>query len=82
MISFEWTERETVRYTNRITVDRDDLQKWMEGKIPGSDPESIDADELGWYLSERGLEAERSNREVDPATEFVDLEIVEEKEGS
>jgi hypothetical protein len=79
-ITFEWTEVETVRYTCRTTVDRARLQAWLDKERgPGDSPEGIDADMLGWFLSDTGYGSiQRSNREVDPSTDFVDLTVVDE----
>lgn len=80
-ITFEWTEVETVRYTRRATFDKKKLKEWLEVNATGEDElGNLSGYVLGWYLEESGWHGpvERSNREVDPSPDVVDLKVVDE----
>lgn len=50
-ITFEWIERESQLFSCRATIDREQLQAWIDrSQMTGTTPEELDAEDIGEFL--------------------------------
>lgn len=76
-ISYRWTERERTLYSNKVTVNRSQIQTWLNANSLGEEPEEIDAETLVTFLEDNPDYAIDHHRMHESEWDYYDLDVVE-----